>query len=602
MTPEVCLGSYNREGFLVKQTLSVEETVFPVGSGFAGEVVRTAITRENTSPLEVAIKILRPPVFKEIIRDRLWAVSGNEPFPLEQCEEAVCYSLLCWQIFAEVAKRVFPEDLKLEVNPSVGYFYEETKKAFALVSPFIQGKAGQPEVRNFFLKGRQEDVFGQKTQVLTKLSELAKEMGMEDMSRQFQKWTLVSPANVLQRDGGNFVAVDMTPGLCIRIPLSPYDLGVFWRDIKKGEWGKRHFLGLNTEQLRNFLIKNEFDDLRPLFKTIESMPQTFAGNTFANLWRRRDFITEEERKILEEKERWPVYFALAKYLPILELSRKSNRDLLRESWASQLSRERKISEEWRKRIAESDSWLMRYLFWEEPKRIGKEVIDKLIVAPVKIIAGDRKFIRGWLETLDCHPAVFEERSFKQVEAENDIRDMVATIVLEPLLKIASVSFLAGLDFRLGALAAMIEIPLVPLPFPSPAGICRAGYLLVRSVLDLPAVAKTQESVKEKLKVATSYFLKRLVLSFAVSLKTFGNLVLPIKLYASHPDETTAIARYVVDKTVGKIPIFGEKSGVLQQYVFDLCFNLPRSFLEAVGKELKRVLPHRNPSREQELKS
>lgn len=587
MTPEINLGRYS-QGALEHEKLNIE--IGPaIGSGFSGEVRRASFPDGGT----VAVKTFRPPPDKEKVRDLLWAFSAGEPFPLEQDEKAVLYGLLCWQIFAEVANRKLSSALRIKVNPPLGCFYNEDKKAFGYISSFIDGTAGQPSVRVFSKEERSDD-FGAKAKAMKALAELAEEIGMKDLSRQFQLLTLVSPENVLQEKTGQFVAVDVTPGLCIKMPLSPYDVKVFWDDVKRGEPGKKHFFGLEIARLEEYLTGNpELSDLTPLVGAIKELNYQPPGisemaeknNLYTKVWEARGLITEEEKTTLEENAAWPTFFILAKYFPLLELSRKGNRDLLRASLASYWCAKGSMPPEWAQAVARSDLQFLDYFFFEKPLRVGEKIFDKFLADPVRIMAGGGS-VNKWLEKIGCQT---EENPdlLCQFKAESDIRDIVSILALEPLFKVVSVGFLASVDIRLGILGALMETPFLPIPLPSPAGICRAMFLVGRSFFDLPAVAKTQENFLPKIRASAAYFLERSAWALFSSLKTIGNLALPIKLFATHPKEAVAIARYLIDGTVGKIPVFGDKSGVLQQMVFDLCFNLPYSMLERGREKFSR---------------
>lgn len=238
-------------------------------------------------------------------------------------------------------------------------------------------------------------------------------------------------------------------------------------------------------------------------------------------------------------------------------------------------------------IAGSNSKLLKYLFLEKPVETGRTLVEKLFLTPARIIIGDRRFTRDWLRSLGCSTIESNRGKLDTLRAENDIRDIAAIVALDLFFKVGSISFLAALDARLGFLAAFIELPFMFLPLPSPSGICRAAYLNVRSLIDLPEVARTQKGFLNKLRVTSDYALERFGWSILVSLKTVGNLVLPVKLYANHPQEAIALARYLINETVGKIPVFGEKSGLLQQLAFDLAFNLPHSAIDFFARKFRQ---------------
>lgn len=578
MSCEIRLGQVNQKTGQIEHQPENFQFGQPLGSGFSGEV-RQAFLSDGRA---VAVKILRPEVAKTLLRDRLWALASGSPFPLEQNEQAAVYSLMCWHIFAQIANRSLAEELNVRVNPPIGYYYDSEARAFALVSPYVEGETGRPVVRNLF-KMKEGDSYRAKIKAMESLFDLAKKIGMTDLARQFAKGTLVSPANVLQEKTGQFVAVDVTPGLCVRFPLSPYDVGVFIEDIKKGNCGQRHFLKIDFATLEKYISENpQLSDLLPAVEGAKEIAKEKSGS-FADVWETRGLISLPEAEALRSQEAWPFYYWLAKYLPILELARKSNRGLLRMAWAEEELRKGKLTPELARVIASSDLRFLGHLSAEA----RKELVEEVIIIPGKIILGNRQFIRDWLSSIECPlPAAAPDR-LQQLKADNDIRDIVATAGLEVLFKIGSVSFLMGLDTRLGLIAALLETPFLPFPLPSPSGICRAVYLNLRSLTDLPEVARTQTGKLNKLKTMAGYFSERFFWSAAASLKTIGNFILPIKLYATHPEEATAIAQYLIGETIGRIPIFGEKSGILQQYAFDLVFNLPQTLAAKITDKLRK---------------
>ena len=559
----------------------------PLGSGFSGEVRRAVLPGDS----EVAVKLLRPPIASSILRNMLWGLAAGEPFPLEQDEKSVAHALLCWQLFAEIANRVLPENLNVRVNPPLGYYYDDDKKAYALVSFLVNGKIGQPEPRNPLLRGV-KDGFNKKMAAMSTLASLAKGIGMADLSRQFQRGTLVSPANILQVND-EFVAIDVTPGLCVRWPLSPYDLKVFFDDIKHGLIDKKHFLNVDYAALEKFLTNHpELYFLKPLAKALQENSASLSKDLpekkrrQALVWEKRGNISLAEKKMLEA-DSWPFYYWLARYLPILELGRKSNRDLIRALWASQKKEAGKLSPELATAIASSDRAFFQYLFLRKPVEWGKKAIEALLVNPVRIMKGDRRFMRNWLERIGVEAEAKNSEPLERIKAEGEIRDIVTLAALELFFKVGSVGLLTGLNSRLGVIAAIMEMPFLPFPLPSPAGFCRMAYLNLRSLTDLPEIARTQKDFINKLRETGKYMGERFLYSLLVSIKTFGHFVLPIKLYSAHPEQALGITRHLVDEMANKIPVFGEPSGILQQYVFDLVFNLPHSLITSITDKLRR---------------
>ncbi len=92
---------------------------------------------------------------------------------------------------------------------------------------------------------------------------------------------------------------------------------------------------------------------------------------------------------------------------------------------------------------------------------------------------------------------------------------------------------------------------------SPGSLCRGFYVVFltireRNILD---------------------YLVALPVSF---LKYFGYLAFPLQMATTYPELSRFMAARWATSAVHVVPVFGEKGALLEHFIFDLCFNLPRA--------------------------
>ena len=263
------------------------EIVRFVGGGYSGQVYKVKLlhwTSAGEAPVGLvtggtyALKVFIPPgTMGRWIRDLIYALGFQGPFSLRVNPDAVRAGAL-WQTFIRRGARVrFGSESALAqvfatfVDPVLGSCGE--------ISEWVQGrmwrlevdddlysrfrwKPGQPE------NGLNSPEYRAKKAFMAGLVGLMREMGAEELARQYDWWTLKSQPNALKREemgsapGAGLTAVDFRAGLALLpfLPECPADFKLIIRGIGRGS-----------------LVQFDRGDVGKLENFINSRSDVFAG-------------------------------------------------------------------------------------------------------------------------------------------------------------------------------------------------------------------------------------------------------------------------------------------------------------------------------------
>jgi len=272
--------------------LSIERHV---GGGFAGQVYRVEILEveapegpvEGLEPGRIcALKILVPVSgFGRFIRNLLYGIGFQAPFSL-QCLAAAGRSQALWQKFIRRAAKIElgAEDAVVDIyatllDPSLGSYGE--------ISEWVDGRMWRLEVDDDLdARRRSRPVdpgpgvgspeYRTKRSFMDRLVRLFRDVGAEELARQYEWWSLKSQPNAMKRTASDpdpragLVAVDFRAGMALLpfLPECPADIKLILRGFRRGRFVQ--FDKGDVRRLEKYVDAHgpDFADMREALETL----------------------------------------------------------------------------------------------------------------------------------------------------------------------------------------------------------------------------------------------------------------------------------------------------------------------------------------------
>lgn len=232
-----------------------------VGGGYAGQVYKVKVLAvesvegrvEGLEPGRLyALKLLVPASgLGRRIRNLFYAVGFQAPFSLQSLA-AAGRSQALWQKFIRRAARVEfgAEEAVVDIHAT---FLDRTLGSYGEVSEWVDGRMWRLEVdddldrRRGWRPGEPETGVGSpeyrtKRVFMDRLVRLIRDVGAEELARQYEWWSLKSQPNALKRTandpdpGAGLVAVDFRAGMALLpvLPECPADVNLILRGLGRG--------------------------------------------------------------------------------------------------------------------------------------------------------------------------------------------------------------------------------------------------------------------------------------------------------------------------------------------------------------------------------
>jgi hypothetical protein len=250
------------EGIDPDQKLAVEfEIERFVGGGYSGQVYKVIILRIESqkevpeglqSGSTCALKIFIPPgKARRWIRDLIYALGFQGPFSLRANPEAVRAGAIWQRFIRRGAQLQFGSEsavanvLATFIDPNLGSCGE--------ISEWVEGRMWRLEVDDDLYsrlkwkpgkpaRGLNSPEYRAKKTFMSDLVGLMRDMGAEELARQYEWWTLKSQPNALKRlamdsdPGAGLTAVDFRAGVVLLpfLPECPADFKLIIRGIRRG--------------------------------------------------------------------------------------------------------------------------------------------------------------------------------------------------------------------------------------------------------------------------------------------------------------------------------------------------------------------------------
>jgi len=280
--------TFEMEGIDPAQKIEVDLEIDRfVGGGYSGQVYKVTIVRiESDKELPeglraggtYALKIFIPPgTVSRWIRNLIYALGFQGPFSLRVNPAAVRAGAL-WQRFIRRGAQlrfgsegVVANVLAVFVDPNLGSCGE--------ISEWIQGRMWRLEVDDDLYsrfkwkpgkpaRGVNSPEYRAKKAFMSDLVSLMRDMGAEELARQYEWWTLKSQPNALKRlamdadPSAGLTAVDFRAGIVLLpfLPECPADFKLIIRGIGRGSW-----------------VQFDRGDVRKLEGYAAARPDAFAG-------------------------------------------------------------------------------------------------------------------------------------------------------------------------------------------------------------------------------------------------------------------------------------------------------------------------------------
>ena len=284
--------TFEMEGIDPAQKIEVDLEIDRfVGGGYSGQVYKVTIVRIE-SDKEIpeglraggtyALKIFIPPgTVSRWIRNLIYALGFQGPFSLRVNPAAVRAGAL-WQRFIRRGAQlrfgsegVVANVLAIFVDPNLGSCGE--------ISEWIEGRMWRLEVDDDLYsrfkwkpgkpaRGVNSPEYRAKKAFMSDLVSLMRDMGAEELARQYEWWTLKSQPNALKRlameadSSAGLTAVDFRAGIVLLpfLPECPADFKLIVRGIGRGSW-----------------VQFDRGDVRKLEGYAAARPDAFAGMAVA---------------------------------------------------------------------------------------------------------------------------------------------------------------------------------------------------------------------------------------------------------------------------------------------------------------------------------
>ena len=276
-----------------------------VGGGYAGQVYRVRVLEIEApeGPVEglvpggvCALKILLPVSgFGRFIRNLLYGIGFQAPFSLQSLA-AAGRSQALWQKFIRRAAKI---ELEAEaavvdihatlLDPSLGSYGE--------LSEWVDGRMWRLEVdadldaRRRSRPGDPDSGAGSpeyktKRFFMDRLVRLFREVGAEELARQYEWWSLKSQPNAMKRTASDpdpragLVAVDFRAGMALLpfLPECPADVKLIFRGFLRGRFVQ--FDKGDVDKLETYMDAHtpDFTDMREALETLKREDTAYRGS------------------------------------------------------------------------------------------------------------------------------------------------------------------------------------------------------------------------------------------------------------------------------------------------------------------------------------
>lgn len=578
------------------------------GSGFAGQVDMASVEpAADGLPKVVALKAMRPTSGpKEMIRDSLFLSGYEAPFLARTDEIAVRRGLIVQELVKKAAGIYFGND-EVAAKP-IGYYFDPTLGSFVEIHEYVEGR---PTLLEPQMPGRTREL-DQKSWFQHQFTRLLKQMGLSDLSRQYEWWTLLSQPNVIKRKNGLLTALDFRQGIATIIPLSPHDLVRYISDLLHLR-SPIHFDHIDLEKMRKFVWGHE--TMEALFETLEPLDEEYrqalnfrrrSRQVFVDSWYHRGLVSETAGERLERFKRFwrrqrfdelPIEYNFSgiaervfRFLANGEYRRHAVSVLTDGEYRSKFFRvlraqniqgwleSGEISEKQLDGLLENAVAFWRFKLGRLPVRKVGEKFEEAVVDPVRLIFNSQ-FRKEWMAdrieeallegTIDKDTAEELKSEIEESKAQEYLRDNLTVVGIGVVTKL-SIPAAALATYFTGDLIYAGYVTLAPAFTPS--GILRTAYYLGRNIADIPRTVRERDwRLKERSLIATT-----------LPIRFLGNGVLLAAMGIRHPEFTQILVKHLAQKSVNKVPVFGQKGGLLEAWAFDLAYSLPLGIARRFG--------------------
>jgi hypothetical protein len=641
------------------------------GSGFAGQVYRCRLLSVSGSDGAdtglreggvYALKVLKP-VSRggRAFRDLVYRIGFQSPFSAE-VNEAACRAGLLWQRMVGLAAReeFGRGDAIAEVYAS---FYDPELRAWGEIREWVEGRQWRLEAdpRPGLRRQWRSVAPGQtcspeyvaKRQFMDRLVRVMRDIGADELSRQYVWWTMKSQPNVLKRDGndadpaGGLCAVDFRAGLALLpfLPMSPADIILILRGLARGSWVQfdRARFGRLREWAR--LHPGAFAGNEGLLERLEavdgdyraSMPDvTHQGFRLCvnpglrlsvrmgliEAHRVEETVDEEHAGRLAACPGRHLLFWAATMLPFLGR-------WLRHLWGNGLYRRHvgRCACSLRYFLANSRANIIRCVIgWHRAGRVGEPHarrlasqtglfwIERLTVgflpAGLHRLATDPGYwwsgVREWFGFMR---RFYRDATFRQQWLQDEIEEGRRRGMLTAEERAMALERIE--DPFIAKYLKCVAVHLATLPVSE----IFWGLFAVVSLVWAAVTHLTWEQSWHRVGAIMAVFLlspvspgslvrgfyviylivrERAIRPYLVAapisfLKIVGYLAFPIQMAATHPVLSSFMASRWATDAVHVVPVFGEKGALLEHAVFDLFFNIPQAIGQWARGHVRGVL-------------
>ena len=642
-----------------------------VGGGFAGQVYLCRLDHlhlaEGAAPDLVvggryAVKILVPASrFAVGFRNVVYRLAFQSSFSARS-SRAACRTGLLWPkvIRAAAAGRLGDEQAVADTYAS---FYDPVLRSWGEVREWVEGRTWKLEADGHMRKRRLwrsiepretgSPEYTAKRRFMADLVRMLHDMGMPELARQYEWWTMKSQPNVLKRSdradgpGDGLCAVDFRAGLALVpcLPMSPADLGLVFRGLCRGsvaQFDRCDWAELRWYMADHFGHSSKGDALLDALQTYDreyrrSMPDLThqGGRLLVDASLRRDvrhglvdgylcsdLVDDAFVDRLREGGARFVGFYLLGAVPFLGgwLRRLWGHRAWRRHYARSCSslsylrdtgrvraadaalewhRKGRVGETHARRIA-SHAWL----YWLERLTVGllPRRLHRFLTEPAWWIGAMRsgyRYVRQFLRD-----AGFREQWLRdQVESghaegmlDDEERDAILAGIKDPFI----VTYLKSVGVHLATLPVTQIVSVT-------VGAVWGGHILATGGSKEAAmgvfagtVAFFQVFPVSPGSLCRGFYVVYLMIrdrswrDYVVAaplsfLKYVGYLSFPLQMSATHPALSQFMAGRWATNAVHVVPVFGEKGALFEHMVFDLFFNITHATARWAGRHVKGLL-------------
>jgi len=264
-----------------------------LGGGFAGQVYRSRLLSlqlpdgKTIEGLETdrryAVKIIIPPTpFSRWFRNLIFWMAFQGPFSAQVNDGACRAGLIMQKLLRRAAVTVFGRETA--IKDVYASFYDPNLNAYGEITEWIEGRMWMLENdarlelrrnwRNLDLSQTGSPEYIAKRRFMADMVQLMHDMGMPELARQYEWWTMKSQPNVMKRTdlpdangpADGLCAIDFRAGLALLpwLPMSPGDIKLIIDGIKRKRFIQ--FDACDFDKLRDFIRRHS-----DLFAGLESL-------------------------------------------------------------------------------------------------------------------------------------------------------------------------------------------------------------------------------------------------------------------------------------------------------------------------------------------